>query len=194
MNMKTKTILIVESDKTCANNIAKLLKGEGYQALFVSTAQEAIDTCIKKIIDLIILELNLKDKDGMVVIDTVRSFTNTLPIIVVSSRANVESKVMAFDTGANDYVTKPFNNYELLARIRNQFRYQKEEKEKKLGMESTKSCRAFEEFFLNLEAVLSAEDHVKSFQYLKQARHIAVELISRESDAPDGNIARLHEP
>ena len=129
MNMKTKTILIVESDKTCANNIAKLLKGEGYQALFVSTAHEAIDTCIKKIIDLIILELNLKDKDGMVVIDTVRSFTNTLPIIVVSSRANVESKVMAFDTGANDYVTKPFNNYELLARIRNQFRYQKEEKE-----------------------------------------------------------------
>lgn len=72
--------------------------------------------------------------------------------------------------------------------------YQKEEKEKKLGMESTESCRAFKEFFLNLEAVLSAEDHVKSFQYLKQARHIAVELISRESDAPDGKIARLHEP
>lgn len=127
--MKSKTILIVESDKTSATNIAKLLKTEGYQTIFVSSAQEAIDTCIKKVIDLIILELNLKDKDGMVVIDTVRSFTNTLPIIVVSSRVNVESKVMAFDTGANDYIVKPFNNYELLARIRNQFRYQKDENE-----------------------------------------------------------------
>lgn len=127
--MRIKTILIVESDKTSANSLMKLLKGEGYQTISVSTAQEAIDACIKKIIDLIILELNLKDKDGMVVIDTIRSFTNVLPIIVVSNRGNVESKVMAFDTGANDYVVKPYNNYELLARIRNQFRYQKEDKE-----------------------------------------------------------------
>lgn len=127
--MRIKTILIVESDKTSANSLMKLLKGEGYQTISVSTAQEAIDACIKKVIDLIILELNLKDKDGMVVIDTIRSFTNVLPIIVVSNRGNVESKVMAFDTGANDYVVKPYNNYELLARIRNQFRYQKEDKE-----------------------------------------------------------------
>lgn len=125
--MKDKTILVVDSDKGAALNLIKVLKAEGYSTIYVGTAQEAIDTCIKKIIDLIILELNLKDKDGMVVIDTVRSFTNTLPIIVLSSRSNVESKVMAFDTGANDFVTKPFNNYELLARIRNQFRYMKDE-------------------------------------------------------------------
>ncbi len=125
--MKDKTILVVDSDKSAALNLIKVLKAEGYSTIYVGTAQEAIDTCIKKIIDLIILELNLKDKDGMVVIDTVRSFTNTLPIIVLSSRSNVESKVMAFDTGANDFVTKPFNNYELLARIRNQFRYMKDE-------------------------------------------------------------------
>ncbi|MFA6666843.1 MAG: response regulator transcription factor [Bacilli bacterium] len=125
--MKDKIILVVDSDKGAALNLIKVLKAEGYSTIYVGTAQEAIDTCIKKIIDLIILELNLKDKDGMVVIDTIRSFTNTLPIIVLSSRSNVESKVMAFDTGANDFVTKPFNNYELLARIRNQFRYMKDE-------------------------------------------------------------------
>src|SRR5574344_186030 len=127
--MKDKTILVVDSDKSAAQNIIKSLKGEGYNAFYVETAQEAIDTCIKKIIDMIILELNLEDKDGVVVIDTIRSFTNTLPIIVVSSRSNVESKVMALDTGANDYLTKPFNTYELLARIRNQFRYIQEEKQ-----------------------------------------------------------------
>jgi two-component system KDP operon response regulator KdpE len=127
--MKDKTILVVDNDKSSAQNIIKSLKGEGYNAFYVETAQEAIDTCIKKIIDMIILELNLEDKDGMVVIDTIRSFTNTLPIIVVSNRINVESKVMALDTGANDYLTKPFNSYELFARIRNQFRYIKEEKQ-----------------------------------------------------------------
>jgi len=127
--MKTKTILVVDSDKTCSQNMQKLLKSENYQTLAVSNAQEAIDICIKKVIDMVILELNLEDRDGMVAIDTIRSFTNTLPIIVVSSRVNVESKVMALDTGANDYLTKPYNNYELLARIRNQFRYVKEVKQ-----------------------------------------------------------------
>lgn len=129
MNMKDKTILVVDSDKSSSQNLAKLLKSEGYSTMIVLTAQEAIDACIKKIIDLIILELNLTDRDGMAVIDTIRSFTNTLPIIVVSNRNNVESKVMAFDTGANDYLTKPYNSYELLARIRNQFRYSKEDKQ-----------------------------------------------------------------
>lgn len=127
--MKDKTILVVDNDKSNAQNVIKSLKGEGYNAFYVESAQEAIDTCIKKLIDMIILELNLQDKDGMVVIDTIRSFTNTLPIIVLSNRTNVESKVMALDTGANDYLTKPCNTYELMARIRNQFRYIKEEKQ-----------------------------------------------------------------
>ncbi len=127
--MKTKTILIVDQDKNLVSNLTKLFKTEGYQTISVNNAQEAIDVCIRKIVDLVLLELNLKDKDGMTVIDTLRSFTNTLPIIVITTRTNVESKVLAFETGANDYLTKPFNNYELLARIKNQFRYSKENQE-----------------------------------------------------------------
>ncbi|PON64695.1 Endonuclease MutS [Parasponia andersonii] len=72
---------------------------------------------------------------------------------------------------------------------------QREEKEKNLEMDSSDSLGAYKEFFLNLEAVLSTEDHVKSFQYLKQARDIAEELISSpENDAPKSKIARLHAP
>lgn len=127
--MKEKLILVVDNDKSGSQTLIKTLKAEGYSTLYVSNAQEAIDTCIKKVVDLVLLELNLPDKDGMAVIDTIRSFTNTMPIIVLSSRINVESKVMAFDTGANDYLIKPYNSYELLARIRNLFRYLKEEKQ-----------------------------------------------------------------
>lgn len=73
--------------------------------------------------------------------------------------------------------------------------YKKEENEKKLEMESRESLGAYKEFFLNLEAVLSTEDHEESFQYLNQARDIAEELISREENgAPQSKIVRVHAP
>ena len=72
---------------------------------------------------MVIMELNLPDNDGIYVIQTLRTFNNVLPIIVVSGRTNVESKVLALDAGANDFITKPFSLDELYARIRKEFRY-----------------------------------------------------------------------
>lgn len=120
---KQKTILVVDSSKSDAQNLIKFLRNEGFLVLWSSDAQSATSTIISKSIDLIILELNLTGKDGYFVIENVRSITNKLPIIIVSYKANVESKIMAISSGANDYLTKPYNNYELLARIKNQFRY-----------------------------------------------------------------------
>ncbi len=120
---KKKTILVCQDDKANVNNIKNSLKNDGYDVITCSFAQEAIDICIKSLIDLLIIDLQLPDKDGMVAIETIRSFNNKLPIIVVTSRNNIESKVMAFETGANDYLVKPFNMLELIARIKNQLRY-----------------------------------------------------------------------
>ncbi|MBQ9265650.1 MAG: response regulator transcription factor [Bacilli bacterium] len=123
MEKKQKNILVVEDDKLTLSQIKNSLKTNGFRVYAVSTASEAIDFCIKSVIDLVLLDLGLPDKDGLYVIQTIRSFNNTLPIIVVSSRTNVESKVLALDAGANDYVTKPFNMDELFARMRKEFRY-----------------------------------------------------------------------
>ena len=123
MEKKQKNILVVEDDKLTLSQIKNSLKANGFRVYAVSTASEAIDFCIKSVIDLVLLDLGLPDKDGLYVIQTIRSFNNTLPIIVVSSRTNVESKVLALDAGANDYVTKPFNMDELFARMRKEFRY-----------------------------------------------------------------------
>lgn len=120
---KKKTILVCQDDKTSLNNIKNSLKGDAYEVITCSSAQEAIDICIKSLVDLLIIDLQLPDRDGMVAIETIRSFNNKLPIIVVTVRSNIESKVMAFETGANDYLVKPFNNLELLARVKNQLRY-----------------------------------------------------------------------
>lgn len=123
MDLSKKNILIVEDDKSLQNQMKTVLKEQGYKVFCVGYAQDAIDFCIKSVVDLIILDLGLPDKNGMVVIEQVRSFNDDIPIIVCSSRSNIENKVMAFETGANDYMVKPINMYELLVRIKNQFRY-----------------------------------------------------------------------
>lgn len=123
LNFKNKTILVCQDDKSKVLEIKNTLKSLGTNVLGCTSAQEAIDYCIKSLVDLMILDLQLPDKDGMAVIETVRSFNSKMPIIVLTNRNNIESKIMAFESGANDYITKPYNMLELLARIKNQFRY-----------------------------------------------------------------------
>ena len=123
MEKENKTVLIVETDRVWQTRIRNFLKEKGYKVASVDSAQAAVDFCIKNVVDLVLLELNLPDRDGLYVIQTIRTFNNTLPIIVVSSRNLVEAKVLALDSGANDYIVKPLHLAELDARIRKEFRY-----------------------------------------------------------------------
>ncbi len=120
---KEKVILVVEADRVWQTRIRNDLKENGYKVASVDSAQEAVDFCIKNVVDLVVLELNLPDRDGIYFIQTIRTFNNTLPIIVVSSRNLIETKILALDAGANDYMVKPINLAELEARIRKEFRY-----------------------------------------------------------------------
>ena len=120
---KEKVILVVEADRVWQTRIRSDLKEHGYKVALVDSAQGAIDFCIKNVVDMVILELNLPDKDGIYFIQTIRTFNNNLPIIVVSSRNLIETKILALDAGANDYMVKPINLAELEARIRKEFRY-----------------------------------------------------------------------
>lgn len=123
MEKDNKSILVVESDRVWQTRIRNHLKEKGFKIYSVDSAQAAIDFCIKNLVDIVLLELNLPDKDGIYVIQTIRTFNNTLPIIVVSSRNLIESKILALDAGANDYMVKPINLAELEARMRKEFRY-----------------------------------------------------------------------
>lgn len=119
--MELKQILVVEDDKAIQNLLKMALKTD-YKVDVVSLASEAIDFCIKNLVDLIILDLGLPDKDGMYVLENIRSWSKTLPILIVSARSDDKDKVKALDMGANDYIQKPFSTSELLARIRVSFR------------------------------------------------------------------------
>ncbi len=111
------TILVIEDDKVIQNLIGTTLEIFNYNYQIASNATQGILKASSYNPDVIILDLGLPDIDGIEVIKKIRSFSLT-PIIVVSARIENEDKILALDEGADDYLTKPFNTEELLARIR----------------------------------------------------------------------------
>ena len=114
-------ILVVEDDANIRNIVSTILETSGYQVLLAESCMLAKTMFSSYLPDLIILDLGLPDADGMHLLDYVRK-TSLTPIIVLSARAEDKDKVTALDSGANDYVTKPFSPAELLARIRSALR------------------------------------------------------------------------
>ena len=118
-------ILIVEDEANIRDFLSAILKAGGYDALCADCGKKAISMTADHQVNLILLDLGLPDIDGMKVLKSIREWSD-VPIIVVSAREDELEKVEALDAGADDYITKPFGNNELLARIRNATRlYQK---------------------------------------------------------------------
>lgn len=110
------SILIVEDDRQMSRALSLSLSARGYSVTSVATGIEAVQRA-REGPDLVILDLGLPDLDGIDVVRRIRAFSTT-PIIVVSARMDRQEKVRALDSGADDYVTKPFDLEELLARLR----------------------------------------------------------------------------
>ena len=110
-------VLIVEDDRSIASFIQTVLEANGYQVLTAERCQQGMLVYASHIPDLVVLDLGLPDLDGEDFIRMVR-VGSTVPIIVLSARSDERDKVSALDLGANDYITKPFETAELLARVR----------------------------------------------------------------------------
>ena len=115
--MSGQRILIVDDDL----HIRRLLQGTlvrgGYQPVEATTAAEALAQVKATSPDAILLDLGLPDRDGLEIVPLLRQHSQA-PILVVSARDATDQKVAALDLGANDYVTKPFDSEEVLARLR----------------------------------------------------------------------------
>ena len=115
--MNKYTILVVEDDKPVRTLITTTLKANGYRFIEALTGEEAILQATSHNPDIILLDLGLPDMDGVEIIRKVRTWSN-VPIIVISARSEDSDKIDALDSGADDYLTKPFSVEELLARLR----------------------------------------------------------------------------
>lgn len=110
-------ILVIEDEINICNLLDTILTTNGYQVITVGTCKDGITMMLSNVPDLVILDLGLPDRDGLEFIKEIRQ-NDITPILVLSARNNEKDKVKALDLGANDYITKPFGNAELLARVR----------------------------------------------------------------------------
>jgi heavy metal response regulator len=111
-------ILVVEDEKKVAGFIKKGLEDEGYAVDLAFDGREGLLMAQDEVHDLIILDVNLPQMDGLQVLREFRQNRGKTPVLLLTVRAAVEDKVLGLDTGADDYLTKPFSFEELLARIR----------------------------------------------------------------------------
>ena len=124
-----KNILIVEDNVDIHNLISEILEKENYNIFNSYSGTEALLLLEKEKIDLILLDLMLPGINGEEIIKKIRN----IPIIVISAKTSYVEKINVLLDGANDYITKPFNAEELLARVKVQFRI-KEEKQENLEL------------------------------------------------------------
>ena len=116
-------VLIVDDEPPIRKLLRMGLTAQGYHVLEAPDGATALDLIAEKP-DLVILDLGLPDMEGLDLLRSIRAQNERVPIVVLSSRGDEAAKVQALDIGADDYVTKPFGTYELLARMRAALRHQ----------------------------------------------------------------------
>ncbi|WP_046007385.1 response regulator [Pseudoalteromonas rubra] len=111
-------ILITEDNLQLASFIQQAMSKEGYAADIATSAGALHDQMALWHYDAIILDLGLPDKDGLDVIATLRGADNPIPVLILTARGSVDDRIAGLDLGADDYINKPFDIGELLARMR----------------------------------------------------------------------------
>ena len=111
------TVLVIDDETSVRRMLRYALEGQGYRVLESSTAEEGLSGAATESPDAVVLDLGLPDLDGTEVLRRLREWS-AVPVLVLSVREEPDDKVGALDAGADDYVTKPFDTVELLARLR----------------------------------------------------------------------------
>lgn len=114
-------LLVVDNDQASANSLRRLLIARGYHVHSLHSPEEALAYLQRERVDLLILELNLPGRDGLSFCRQLRDRWH-FPLIILTGRDGTTDKVIGLEAGADDYVTKPFDPPELLARVRAQLR------------------------------------------------------------------------
>jgi DNA-binding response OmpR family regulator len=111
-------MLVVEDEQKVANALREGLEGERYEVVVERTGEDAFFRMTTEAFDLILLDLGLPGRDGLQILTTLRNKGIKTPVLVLTARDTLQDRVAGLDSGADDYLVKPFAFAELLARIR----------------------------------------------------------------------------
>lgn len=121
-------LLLCEDEKELSNALAVILKHSNYSVDCVYDGEEALEYLEAENYDAVILDIMMPKVDGITVLQTIRKKGNLIPVLMLTAKADVDDKVLGLDYGADDYLTKPFEIKELLARMRSMTRRQADNK------------------------------------------------------------------
>lgn len=121
INIENSSILVVDDDHDIVNAIATLLSREGYRIYKAYNGLEAIDSLMQNDIQLILIDVMMPKLDGLSAMMKIRD-TKNIPIIVLSAKSEDSDKILGLSMGADDYITKPYNPMELVARVNSNLR------------------------------------------------------------------------
>jgi DNA-binding response OmpR family regulator len=176
-------ILVVDDDRFLQANLRKLLQREGYSVVTASTGEEALDLVAREKPDLIILDLGLPGADGVTICRRLRG-RNTLPVIILTARSDAIDKVVGLEVGADDYLTKPFDPAELIARVRAQLRRNNEYRAPEAAQEEELEVGAMTIDFGRRDAVLDDKPAgltAREFELLAHLARNRGRTVSREA-------------
>lgn len=138
-------LLLVEDEVSLSRAVKTILEKNHYSVDAVFDGEDALDYLECGSYDGVILDVMLPRKDGITVLQTLRSRKDLTPVLMLTAKSEVDDKVLGLDSGANDYLTKPFAVQELLARIRAMTRSHGEQADKLLHLGNvTLDCASFE--------------------------------------------------
>lgn len=126
-------LLLVEDEKSLSKAIITILQKSNYSADAAFDGEEALDYLASGNYDGVILDIMMPKRDGISVLRELRTQGNTIPVLILTAKSEIDDKVLGLDSGANDYLTKPFNTKELLARIRAMTRSQSGQTDSKMS-------------------------------------------------------------
>ena len=127
-------VLVAEDEWSLARAISHIVVKSGYEVVTVYDGEEALAELRRGLFDAAVIDIMMPKADGITVITTMRNEGNFTPVLILSAKSEVDDKVTGLDSGANDYLTKPFAGEELLARLRVLTRAKPEKADARLHM------------------------------------------------------------
>ncbi len=170
-------ILLAEDEKSLSRALVHILESNHYSVDAAYNGEEALDFLDVSSYDAIILDLMMPKVDGLTVLRTIRERNDLTPVIILTAKAELDDKVTGLDMGANDYLTKPFEPKELLARLRAVTRVQTKTANSKLQFGNITLDRTNFELSCNGNSIRLAN---KEFQLLELLMNNPEQLLSTE--------------
>lgn len=169
-------LLLAEDERELSKALVSILKHNNFTVDAVYDGEAALEFLSAEVYDGVILDIMMPKKDGITVLKEVRASGNAVPILMLTAKAEVDDKVLGLDSGANDYLTKPFATAELLARIRSMTRRQGVAQDNRLRYGNIVLDRATYELSTNENSTRLSNKEFQMMEMLMSSPKVAISV------------------